>query len=371
MPPGRSCPAIGCSASCSSGLATSTSRTRSRCCPTSSSTATTGEDYASTTGLEQVRPHRLRRLPAGRRCQTSRSWPSRRHGRATSATSPARSNSRASAEPPPDEPLLHDVDLTRTHVARAQRMELPAWARTVIPGPAQAPLLYAGTRDGLATAVLAFDLRQSDLPLQVAWPILVANLSGELLGPRRQHAAARSRPARRSSWSCSPGQRRPAGHGARRDGDGAPTGAPSGGGSVTFVGTSQLGAYTSRSRSPSRRAPAASGAAAGRTSSPSPSPSGSEAPVAAGPDPLRGRPLRPRRVEHRARRRRPTDRASVGRRRRAGRRGHGPRRVVDPDRAGGPGVAARRVAGLRARRRPAHPGLARRARWRSAARGTP
>jgi hypothetical protein len=37
-------------------------------------------------------------------------------------------------------------------------------------------------RAGLPTAVLAFEPRQSDLPLQVAFPILLANLTGELLG---------------------------------------------------------------------------------------------------------------------------------------------------------------------------------------------
>ena len=35
---------------------------------------------------------------------------------------------------------------------------------------------------GLPTAVLAFEPRRSDLPLQVAFPILLANLTGELLG---------------------------------------------------------------------------------------------------------------------------------------------------------------------------------------------
>jgi hypothetical protein len=43
-------------------------------------------------------------------------------------------------------------------------------------------LLYAGLRDGVANAVLAFEPRRSDLPLQVAFPILLANLTGELLG---------------------------------------------------------------------------------------------------------------------------------------------------------------------------------------------
>jgi hypothetical protein len=178
----------------------------------------------------------------------------------------------------PDEPLLHDVDLTRTHVARAQRMDLPAWARSVISGPAQAPLLYAGTRDGLATAVLAFDLRQSDLPLQVAWPILVANLSGELLG-RDASTLQPVRPGAPVELVLPPGSA-----GMRVT---APDGtitelepATSGGASVTFVGTSQLGAYTAEPI-PEPPAPAASGEAPSPT--PSPSPSASDASVAAGP----------------------------------------------------------------------------------------
>ena len=82
----------------------------------------------------------------------------------------------------PAEPVLRYVDLSTTHIAEAVQLALPDWARTVIPGPKNAPLLYAGERAGLRTAVLAFEPRQSDLPLQVAFPILLANLTGELLG---------------------------------------------------------------------------------------------------------------------------------------------------------------------------------------------
>ena len=82
----------------------------------------------------------------------------------------------------PEEPILRYVDLSTTHIATASRFTLPDWARTVIAGPAGAPLLYAGSRDGLPTAVMAFEPRRSDLPLQVAFPILLANLTGELLG---------------------------------------------------------------------------------------------------------------------------------------------------------------------------------------------
>ncbi len=82
----------------------------------------------------------------------------------------------------PDEPILRYVDLSTTHIAAADKLTLPDWARTIIPGPGGSPLLYAGSRAGLPTAVLAFEPRRSDLPLQVAFPILLANLTGELLG---------------------------------------------------------------------------------------------------------------------------------------------------------------------------------------------
>ena len=82
----------------------------------------------------------------------------------------------------PDEPVLRFVDLSTTHIAEAAKLTTPSWARTVIPGPRGAPLLYSGTHDGVNQAVLAFEPRRSDLPLQVAFPILLANLTGELLG---------------------------------------------------------------------------------------------------------------------------------------------------------------------------------------------
>ena len=45
-----------------------------------------------------------------------------------------------------DEPILRYVDLTTTHISEAVELELPDWARSVIPGPKGAPLLYAGVR---------------------------------------------------------------------------------------------------------------------------------------------------------------------------------------------------------------------------------
>ena len=81
-----------------------------------------------------------------------------------------------------DEPILKFVDLSAVHIGKARKLVEPDWARTVIPGPSGSPLLYIGEREGQRAAVLAFMPRDSDLPLQVAFPLLIANLTGELLG---------------------------------------------------------------------------------------------------------------------------------------------------------------------------------------------
>jgi hypothetical protein len=82
----------------------------------------------------------------------------------------------------PDEPILKFVDLSSVHIGRAAKLVEPVWARTVIPGPAGSPLLYIGELDGQRAAVMVFLPRNSDLPLQVAFPVLMANLTGELMG---------------------------------------------------------------------------------------------------------------------------------------------------------------------------------------------
>ncbi len=142
----------------------------------------------------------------------------------------------------PDEPILRYVDLSTTHIAEAKRLILPTWARAVIPGPRNSPLLYAGQRDGLPTAVLAFEPRQSDLPLQVAFPILLANLTGELLGG----AGAPTEAVRPGDPVVLPVAAGATGVRVERPDGTAVELAPGtlGGGSVTFSQTDQLGVYT-------------------------------------------------------------------------------------------------------------------------------
>jgi Ca-activated chloride channel family protein len=88
------------------------------------------------------------------------------------------------------EPLLRFVDLRDAVIQRAAHLSLPTWGRPVVVASSlsgrdgqtdgDAPLFIAGEVDGRRLAVLAFDLRQSDLPLRVAFPMLVANLMGFL-----------------------------------------------------------------------------------------------------------------------------------------------------------------------------------------------
>ena len=177
----------------------------------------------------------------------------------------------------PDEPILRYVDLSTTHIASASHLVLPDWARTVIPGPNGAPLLYAGSRTGLPTAVMAFEPRRSDLPLQVAFPILLANLTGELLGGSSAPAEA-VQPGTPVSLTVPQGATGLAV--TRPDGavvELAPGTASSA--SVTFSGTGLPGIYVVTPHLAAGSSPAAS--ASGRaptarlTAAPSPSPAGS------------------------------------------------------------------------------------------------
>ncbi len=81
-----------------------------------------------------------------------------------------------------DDPLLRYVDLRDVAIQDATRIALPTWGRAaIIDSNTNAPLLIVGEKSGRRLAVLAFDLRRSDLPLRVAFPILMANLVDALV----------------------------------------------------------------------------------------------------------------------------------------------------------------------------------------------
>jgi Ca-activated chloride channel family protein len=61
-----------------------------------------------------------------------------------------------------------------------------SWADTLISTDA-GPLLVAGQDTNRRIAVLAFDLHDSDLPLKIAWPIMLADLTDWYKAPRAVH----------------------------------------------------------------------------------------------------------------------------------------------------------------------------------------
>jgi Ca-activated chloride channel homolog len=85
--------------------------------------------------------------------------------------------------PDPDDPILRFVDLSTVHVGRARNVEPADGLRAVVATSAGAPLVAVGEVESGRIGLIAFDLRESDLPLQVAFPLLMSNLVEFLLPP--------------------------------------------------------------------------------------------------------------------------------------------------------------------------------------------
>jgi len=82
-----------------------------------------------------------------------------------------------------DNQLLQFVDLRDVAIARATRLNVPSWAKVLVQGD-DTPLMLAGEREGQQRmVVLPFDLRQSNLPLSAAFPIMMLNIMGYLEPP--------------------------------------------------------------------------------------------------------------------------------------------------------------------------------------------
>ena len=79
-----------------------------------------------------------------------------------------------------DDALLAGLDLSEVGIAKAQKLTAPT--ADVLVGAEGAPLLLRGAHGGRPFAYLAFALNQSNLPLQVAFPLLGDRLLTELAG---------------------------------------------------------------------------------------------------------------------------------------------------------------------------------------------
>ncbi len=81
-----------------------------------------------------------------------------------------------------DDPTLAYVDLRTIRIARASNVKLPDWAHPLIEANGL-PLGFIGDNDGHRIVGLTFDLRQSNLPLSAAFPILISNVMRYLIPP--------------------------------------------------------------------------------------------------------------------------------------------------------------------------------------------
>jgi Ca-activated chloride channel homolog len=85
-----------------------------------------------------------------------------------------------------DHPILQSADWRNVNVASVIRENVPAWLKPIVESQG-GPLLFAGEMTGEnapfgRVVLIPFELRRSDLPLQVAFPVLMAN-SVEWLAP--------------------------------------------------------------------------------------------------------------------------------------------------------------------------------------------
>ena len=78
-----------------------------------------------------------------------------------------------------DNPLNRFVDFNAVNILKAHQIETPDWADVLVSAQ-DGPLVFAGETGGRRVAVVGFDLRDSDLPLQITFPILFGNLAGYL-----------------------------------------------------------------------------------------------------------------------------------------------------------------------------------------------
>ena len=141
----------------------------------------------------------------------------------------------------PDEPLLRFVDLTSVHIGRARTVELAEGMRSVVATPAGRPLVAVGERDGRRVGLIGFDLGESDLPLQVAFPLLMSNLVDHLL-PAAEGILPSSMPLGESvTATVDPGIERVSVVTTGADGAGTAVEVPVTAGQLTLAGADEVG----------------------------------------------------------------------------------------------------------------------------------
>ncbi len=137
-----------------------------------------------------------------------------------------------------DNSLTRYVDWSNVHILQMHNIQLPDWAEVLVNSTA-GPLVFAGEIGGRRVAVVTFDLHQSDLPLQTAFPILFTNLINYLSPPAPFDATQSLHPGQSLTIQPDPAVDKVV---IASPSNQAYTFAPITG-SLTFTGTQQLGFY--------------------------------------------------------------------------------------------------------------------------------
>jgi len=152
----------------------------------------------------------------------------------------------ADSSDPTVPPLLRHVDFGSVHIRQARAIRAPGWLRPLVEA-AGGPVLLAGQnpQTGRKVAVITFDLHDSDLPLQISFPILMANLL-DWYAPARARASSSGdlRPGQPLALTLPVGATDISVIGP----DGTIRRLPNTEGALRFTQTDMLGVYTIRAR---------------------------------------------------------------------------------------------------------------------------
>jgi Ca-activated chloride channel family protein len=138
-----------------------------------------------------------------------------------------------------NDPLTQYVDWSGVHLLQAHQVDVPPWAHVVVQSNG-GPLVFAGEVAGRRVAVLTFDLHDSDLPLQVTFPILMSNLLNYLAPAQSFSAPDGLQPGQSLTIKPSGGQTNL----IVQDPSGKSFAAPPAQAEVVFADTRLLGVYT-------------------------------------------------------------------------------------------------------------------------------
>jgi hypothetical protein len=89
-------------------------------------------------------------------------------------------------------PLLAHLELSRLNIARAARVRAAPFLKPLLEAP-QTGLIYAHKQEGLRWIYFGFDLQQSDLPLRVAFPVMMSNMLQWLYPNKLQFSTAQTK----------------------------------------------------------------------------------------------------------------------------------------------------------------------------------